>query len=610
MYCNKIAFSQTENLRFEHLTTSDGLSEGVVYKILQDSRGYLWFATHDGLNRYDGYSFTVFKNMPFDSLSLWNNHVLELFEDSRKILWVGTIYGLHRFDYQTETFHRYLNDVNDVFSLPNNSIVSMNEDRFGNLWIGTENGLCYIETGMLKNERLGSLPFHRIESGFLEKTSQLPTIILSLLFDSEGTLWIGTNNHLYSLREGDTTVTPMIQGEKSVVEIHEEPRGVLWLGTLNGLSRYEIGTKQYQIVPEIRSKDINDHAVREIITAHDGNLWFATHAGLYQRDSKSNTFQRYTNQPTDSRSLSNNRLYSLCQDNSGVLWIGTFGSGVDRINLQQKRFIHYKHLGESVQEQRDNMVISLLEDHLGKIWIGTWENNISVFDRKTDEWEKIKTPYSTIHFLKEDRYQNIWIGTGEFLRYNRKANSFITTIPHLFYATYLDSASLWCVLNGIIYTVDLHTQNISTYSYDAQLSGSTSAIISDSSGHLWFNGNGLHVINLKTKKVKSYYHDPRNQKSISSYDVSSIHFDASGVLWVGTIGGGLNRFNSNDETFTHYLEEDGLANNVVYGILEDEQNNLWLSTNRGISRFNPATGQFRNYDVDDGLQANEFNNRA
>ncbi len=603
--------SQSENLRFEHLTTNDGLSEGVVYQIIQDSKGYLWFGTHDGLNRYDGYSFKVFKYDPYDLLSLRSNVMLTIFEDSRSMLWIGTMNGLHQFNRETETFRWFSHQENDTTSLPGNGINSITEDRHGNLWIGTNRGLCTINSEELMNNRQ-PLIFSHIRNGFHEKESIHSYSVQSVYVDSSGTLWVGTDIGVYFLPEGGNKLQNIISDEHNVTTFFEEPRGIIWIASLNGLRKYYRTTNEHILISELRSiARKNDKGVRAILKTHDGTLWFATFIGLMRYNSQTDKWVRYTKDPRDSRTLNNNRLYSICLDKSGVLWIGTFGSGVNRVNLAQKKFYHYKHTGESVLEQHDNMVMSLLEDLYGKIWIGTWENHAVEFDRLTNRWLRHRTFNPLVNSIAEDAHRNIWFGTSSGIdKFDRRRNRIVSDTVEGVNKILVKDNVLWYGRRGSLFKRDLVTNHESSVMFDSTSSISPTSIQRDDMGEIWFAGRGLFRYNEETNRLKNYRHEPGNQQSISSDGIYSICIARDGTVWIGSSDAGLNRFNRYDESFTHYFEKDGLPNNVVYGILEDDDGSLWLSTNRGISRFNPNTGTFRNFDEEDGLQANEFNRGA
>ncbi|MBI3194611.1 MAG: hypothetical protein HYZ34_09135, partial [Ignavibacteriae bacterium] len=411
---------------------------------------------------------------------------------------------------------------------------------------------------------------------------------------------------------GETKPLLVIQQEHDVVTIIEEPRGELWIGSLDGLRKYNIATGTHTFIKEIRSEVTpNEKGVREILKANDGTVWFATHTGLFMYDKRTDVFYSYTNNPRDPGTVSNNRVYSLCQDNSGVLWIGTFGSGISRVNLEQKKFHHYKYSGTSISGQRNNMVMSLLEDSQGKIWVGTWENQLVEFTRETNIWKGYTTSHSTINCLSEDEEGNIWIGNDAALqKFERSTGRIETIFVGPVYNVIMEKNFLWIARLGEICKLNPETGDVSKFLVDSARLLNASNIRFDKSGNIWFSNGNLFFYDLKKHRVTVFQHEPNNIQSISSNSVSSICVGNDGTVWVGTYEAGLNRYEHATNSFKHYLEKDGLPNNVIYGILEDEKGNLWLSTNRGISRFNPPTETFRNFDVDDGLQANEFNRGA
>ncbi len=604
------AISQTENLRFQHLTTEDGLSEGVVYCILQDTKGFLWFGTNDGLDRYDGYSITAFKNKPYDSLSLIGSQVITLLEDKYGGFWVGTQKGLHRFDSETETFQRYQHHPQKPTSITQNDIHSLCEDSSGNIWIGTGNGLDFVTAGSLGSSSKQSITFQHITNGFLETKSKSNVVVRSLTCNSSGTVWIGTYSHLYSFHPGDTAVTHVYTfqdffGNPAQANVMcEFPRGTLWIGMMDELFRYEISTGNIISVQEFHSASANEKTVRAILPDHEGNLWFATHAGLYKLNKELHSFQRFTHIPTDTRTLSKERLYALCQDRSGVLWVGTFGTGVDRTNLIRKQFQHFRVSSDS----KMNMVTSLFEDQIGHVWFSDWEHGLFELDRKTNI-SNLFNISQELNGMTELDDENILFAFKVNMEYIRDQRKFIKSQTTSVSSFVPDGEAVWFTDGASLKKFNFTTNELLKEFPVSMFEGTPSPVLVDSKGILWISQSGLWSLNPETREMKRYRYDPNNLKSISSESITSMCEDDAGMIWIGTREG-LNRFDRKDETFTHYFEKDGLPNDVIYGILKDETGSLWMSTNRGLSRLNPATGTFRNFDVDDGLQANEFNAKA
>ncbi len=603
--------SQTLDRNFRHLTTEDGLSEGVVYCIIQDHKGFMWFGTHDGVNRYDGYTCKVFKHDPYDSTSLSNNQVTALFEDSHGAIWIGTQNGLNRFDSKTETFKRFQHDPDNPKTLLDNAVGAISEDKVGNLWIGTSFGLDYIPNSDLAFATVSSNVVSHVQSGF--KDAIRPIIINSLYCDPSGILWIGTQKQLYSLYQGDTSVTLKISEVNEALSLLEHPKGTLWIGTFNGLLQYDIEKGTITHHPELISKETHDKTVRSILADAKGSLWMATFNGLYQHSVTVDSFQNYLNDPKDIKSLNNNRTYSLFIDKSSVLWIGTFGSGVNYTLLERKQFHTIRNNDKSVKSQNFNMVSSVMEDRTGNLWVGTFESGIAKVNRGNSTWTYYLPIHPKVNTISEDYFGNVWIGTNsgltKFSFVNKSMN--MNEVLHL-QATCIkrDSNFLLVSQYAKISKIDIEGHLVAEYHFDSSYHDFAGTFLKDKNGILWISEQGLCRFDPSTGSSLVYRHNPNDVQSISSNKISTLCKDNANVLWIGTAGQGLNRLNEAAGTFTHFREKQGLANDYIYEIVSEEAGYLWLSTNKGISKFDPVTESFRNYDVEDGLQANEFNRGA
>lgn len=605
----------------------------------------MWFGTKDGLNRYDGYSFVVYQHNPFDSTTISANFITALFEDSRRLIWIGTLNGgLNCYDRSSENFYpiRYLSSTANAFS----EIKSIAEDKSGNIWVGTKsNGLVKIsfdnKNSFHPNIRQYLLP--------TRKANKIISLSISAIgFDSKGTLWVGTENgliqfdpatekhisHEINTRNPKAPTSPY---DKNVNSIYESKEGELWLGTLSGLvkfNRNDMSYKQYPHHFEVYRYGWGN--IIKIVEDNLGKLWLATPGELMCFDPSSNSYFYYKNDPFNLQSLSFNSISSLYFDNTNILWIGTAGMGINIYDFKSNRFstltrkkdVNSRIAGFSIRsmlEENENVlwisadvlyrwnrktgelksyetssnkldsfgntgVWSMIKSHDGKIWTATTEG-VYRYDPGTDNAQQYKynpadvdgLPQKEIYHVLEDSHQTIWIATLNYL--SKLIDVDKGTFQHFRYQTE------WITNNEI-----------------------KPIIHQDFQGDLWLGTqDGLKKFNPSIKKFISYINDPYNPNSLSNNSIKSICDDPiqpNKYLWIGTAGGGLNRFDFEKESFKHFTEANGLPNNVVYGILPDDNGNLWLSTNKGLSRFNIKEFTFRNFDVRDGLQSNEFNSGA
>lgn len=600
--------AQTNHLRFEHLTVDDGLSQNLVYTILQDHRGFLWFGTKDGLNRYDGYRFTIFRHDPFASTSVSGHEVKALYEDRAGNLWIGSA-GLNRFDRMTETFVRYLHDPANPSSLSHNDVHAIAEDHNGVLWVGTANGL-----NRLAPDRAGlfTRSFHEPNN----QQSLSHNQITALLVDRSGTLWIGTPQGLNALPSGSTADFVQYHLKDDFVNfLYEDRHGLLWAGTPSGLFRLDPrggGTQTFQHYPLLSAPHSLrwERSITAIQERPDGKFWVGTYVGLAVFDPQTGACHFIRHDPRDPHSLSFDVVLSVYQDRGGGVWLGTSGKGLNRLNLYAKSFHHYGGTGQRFSELHDFSVKGILEDQSGLLWI-TANDRVYQLDRSASQWQRLQAVTLPVGSIIEEPQGVLWFHSGSgFFKFDPRGKrmSFV-------------QSGLGNEDNFTVITVDGVRNSVTritgllTRARSLNLKGIfVHRIYRDAGGVFWLAGDaGLLRLNPADSSVHSYRNDPRNPSSLSYNVVYSILPDPrepNRFLWLGTAGGGLNCLDMATEKFTHFTEKDGLPNDVVYGILPDRQGRLWMSTNRGLSVFDPQTKTFRNFDVRDGLQSNEFNRNA
>jgi PAS domain S-box-containing protein len=634
-------------IQFERISIESGLSQSSVLCIYQDSMDFLWFGTYEGLNRYDGYTFKVYKNDPENPFSLSNNNIEAIIEDHLGVLWIGTEDGLNRFDREKEQFIRYKNNPNDPGSLSNNYVRSIYEDRSGILWIGTQGG------GLNQFDRKKDKFIHYINNPSNPK-SLSQNNVLSILEDRHGRLWIGTDYGLnYFDRETkeftryvNDPQNPHSISPNGVWRIYEDRSGNLWIGTWGGgLNRFDPQKNRfvrYQNNPN-DPNSLSNNIVRSIHEDRSGNLWIGTYGGGLSRfvagsqGGDNGRFIHYQNNPQDPTSLSGNSVLSIFEDQLGILWIGTNFNGINKYNLGKRQFVLYKNHPNDVNSLSMNTINTIYEDSEGMIWIGTNGGGLDRLDRKKIRFTHYvynpQDPNSLsnnmIRSVYEDRYNRLWIGTENGLNYfNRKKGKFIryqndSNNPHSIsnnnaWSIYEDWAgNLWVgTFGGGLNRFDYAKGEFTRYVHDQNDPKSISdnfiwTMYEDSSGIFWIGTltGGLNRFDPEKGTFFHYQSDYQNSYSISDNKVICLYEDRTGTIWLGT-SNGLNKFDRNAGTFRRYSESDGLPNNSVQGILEDDHGNLWIGTNHGLSKFNPTTGRYKNYFENYGLQGNEFSTNA
>lgn len=654
--------AQPRRLTFEQISIEQGLSQSIVYCILQDQKGFLWFGTEDGLNKYDGYNFTILRHDPHQSNSLSYNEIRAMYEDSAGVLWIGTFFGgLNKYDPAMERFTNYRNIPGNSQSLSHNNVRAISEDKSGNLWIGTDDGLNKFDRT--------TETFTRFHHAAANPSSLSHNTVNAIYADRTGTLWVGTDSGLNALTLGANGDIPAFKqhrhdaadrrslSDNAVTAIYADRAGSLWVGTQNGLNKLvrAAGAKsppsfvRYQNDPRhLNSLSHND--VRAIFEDRAGTLWIGTNGGgLNLLDHERNTFMRFQNNPHDPTSISYNQVYVICEDRSGIIWLGTYGGGVNKIVSPQKPFALYQPDPNNSNSLPQEIVWAIYEDAGGILWIGTHGGGLTRLDRTKNLYTHYQYDPQNPHSLSNNIVRLIypargdpdvlWIGThgGGLNRFDMKTGRFTrylhdpgdpTSISHNELRSICEdqAGALWIGTNGgglnklIPGTAQNSSPKFIRYRHDPNNPASLSndfvrAIYEDPrevGQGLWIGtqGGGLNKFDRRTETFTHYRADPNLPNSLNNDYILCLYADHAGVLWLGTWGGGLNKFDRDKGVLAYYTSSEGLPNNEIYGILEDDDGHFWISTNRGLSRFTPATAVFKNYSVEDGLQSNEFNGGA
>ncbi len=612
------SFAQRPDLKFEHFNTRNGLVKNFVSNVSQDGKGIMWFATENGLNKFDGYNFSLYQNNLLDTNSLQSNSVRSIYEDKQKNLWIGTSKGLDLFDRKNNHFIRIVN--------LEKSIETVYEDQFNNLWVSTNLGDLYLVDRVSRKISL----YHKAD------TSENNIGALSSLFeDSEGTLWYVNEKEIRIIDRANKTLTKTDIKINLPTCIFEDSKKNLWFGTRKeGLSLYNRASKKH-IRLSLDTKNMTSDSEEAIFCmAEDsqGKLWIGRqHKGLDILDVDRKTIYNYHPNPSDAGSIGSHTIYSVCRDKNDNMWLGTFNGGVNRANVQ--KFGHYKNTGSDGKGLNHNNILSFCEDAQANIWISTDGGGLNCYDSKKAKFAYFlndpKNPHSiSNNFVTQvinDRAGFIWAGfwNGGLDKFDMAKNIFkhyrhnpkdpASLVCDNVWKIFEDSDSnLWVGTTEGLDVLDRMSGKFIHYNkMNSGLSdNSIFSIFEDNDHNLWVaTANGLNRLNKKDNTFTSFFNHENDPKSISNNVILSLFQDSKDRLWICTRNG-LNLYNKVTNSFTKYFESDGLPSNSLCSILEDRKGNLWISTQNGISVFNPDTKNIQNYNVKDGLQDNEFKQYA
>jgi ligand-binding sensor domain-containing protein/serine phosphatase RsbU (regulator of sigma subunit) len=585
------------NVSFNHLTIENGLSQSAVNCIFQDKQGFMWFGTQDGLNRYDGYNFKVFKNKSSDSASLSDNFIFSIFEDSSGTLFIET---------QSGKINKY-NPVNESFTIVSRDNLNFNKMKMSSFLALRYEGSDIKWYGGQKKD-IG-LVRENLKTG--EKKS-----------------------FLYSSNKNSLS-------DDKVYSVIRDKNGFLWIGTTNGLNKLneETGEFQHFTNDPKNPNSISDNWVWPLFEDSNGNLWVGTvHGGLNKFDQKAGTFTRFRNDPTNPKSISDDYILSIYQDRGGIIWVGTNSGGVNYFNPSQYAFEHYFNIPGNKNSLSDNNVLSMFVGKKGFYWIGTRNGGLNKFDYQAKTFTNFRhnplNPNSinsnSIQTIYQDKSGLLWIGNfnAGLNSFNSETNNFKSYVNDPKNPNSLTDNRVYAIIedkNGFIwigtYAGGLNRLDKSTgkiISYKSNPDDSTSltsnnvwSLALDNDGNLWVGtfGGGISVLDKSNNMFTHFKNNPKDPRSLCDDNIIRVFKDSKGNMWIGTTKG-LCRYFSDTHTFKTYSEDDGLANNFVFGILDDGSGNLWISTNKGLSKFDPGTEKFKNYYIEDGLQDNEFNQNA
>lgn len=630
--CLSTSKAQTgfDKISFRNITVEDGLSQSAVFAIEQDKSGYIWFGTADGLNRYDGYDFTHFRHNPSNQHSISDNFILCIEQADDGYLWVGTNGGgVNRYDPQTGEFKRYLADTDGAIS--SNDVYTVC-DFNGTLCIGTANGLNIFDP---KTETFKHYLFDNTDE-YVVWDFMVMGGVLYLATDYGLRYYNPERDDVYTVMRGDFAV---LDGS-FIYSIMETKNHEIWVGSDNGLFAF---TKEGQLLDYMdRSSDLEESVITCLHQDSDGNIWIGSNGeGIDIYNPKTNLIYHAHHNPYDNMSVSENAINDIFEDRSGVVWIGTYGGSVNKYDKYLNQFELYAHQKGNEKGLNSRLVFSIYEDTDNTIWVGTDGGGLNKIERNVKTGQEEYTFYQSNESPTSISGDRVWaiepnsegnlylglrgggvnlfnpkLGTSQVVEYQLPDEYDI--LKDEVYSLHLQNDSvLWIGSDAglIIYHIDdgsFSHHMVDTGEYRPFNSNTVLAMMQDSKGRNWVGtfGGGVNWFSEEKGLYKKFRHH-RNDSTAISYDkVMCVFEDSKQRIWIGTFGGGLNRFIESDNSFEIITHEDGLPNDVVYGILEDEKGSLWLSTNRGICQFNPDSMTFRNYDYSNNLQSDEFNQGA
>ncbi|MCG8581920.1 MAG: response regulator [Bacteroidales bacterium] len=619
-----------DSLYFRNLRMKDGLPGSSINTILQDSLDFIWIGTNDGLCRYDGENFKIFKSTPNDQNTISDNNVQNLFLNQHGNLYIMTAHGLDFFDLKQQKIHRV--QVHENGGIIDHSPTDIVETKAGDIFISSYySGISYKKKddktfrylfndlsnkSSLSSDRISHLELYEdslLVIGYWDNgvdifnlstwTNQdfqkyanapvAPANVNTLAIDANSGVWIGTKQglsylnletrqfeHFYHTKKHENFLP-----DNDVIALHIDSYDNLWIGTRDGglsisnctdILRHGTKAQYSKYTSNYQKGSLSYRTVLSIFEDNNKDVWIGTHGGgLNYVENRKHRFSMLQHQPGISNSLSYNKVWGITEDQSGNLWLGTDGDGVNVWSKQKGVFKHYQHDENRPTSISDNAIISACTDYTGAIWLGTYEGGLNRFIPANQSFKRYQSPQgipvNDIRCLYEDDEQVLWAGLnqGGICKYDRANDRFV---QHPVIASE-DVRSIVKIKN---------TLWIGTY------------------------GDGLISLNLINRKVKKYNQEKTN--SNSPQVIFTLMADSDDNLWIGTADTGLCYFNTQDETFTPYQTQDGLSNNKIHQILKNNDNTLWMSTNSGISQFNKASEKFINYDWNQGVQSEESHN--
>ena len=629
--------SYSQQYIFTNYSINNGLSQSVVNCILQDSKGYIWIGTQNGLNRFNGENFDVYSYNPVDSCSISNNWIYSIAEDAAGNLWIGTKGGLNKYNAKQNNFKRIVYQTDfaydlsqycyDVICLKNGNIL-INTPPLISVYNIEENSFTHFE--------------NRLEYDGAVKDVKIPA-----LEDTDGKIWVGstTGLTLFSIQTNEFSYFPFVLKNGYIFEnvnvtaLFKDNKANLWVGTTSGLFILNPDVNRFEELQfsfnQNEQAPFENTCIRAITENKNGNLIVGTEGnGLFVISPESPgtvTIQNYT---TGNSDLGHNIVQALIIDKSENLWVGTL-QGISKTDLKKKKFILYrKSNSPNSLDLLGNVIASLYKNDDGILWVGNWGQGLNLVNRKTGEVEHFSTrhsgnhyiPNDFVHVIFKDSEGEIWLGTRNGILIYDKSGNILVDWKTYFKNSLLpnfNNVRIYMIIqdrdlnysigtqNGL-YKINLKKSAVDVFQKELDANYQLSAnlvycLLEDSEGLIWIaTVSGLDVYNPVTKKIR---HFRKEEKGLSDDFIISLCEDKKGDIWIGTATY-LNIYIKKDSTFTYYSQEQGLPNNRIFEIVKDKNNDIWVATGKGLCKFDSKQNIFHTFTLEDGLQSLEFNLRA
>ncbi|MBC7889341.1 MAG: response regulator [Ferruginibacter sp.] len=635
------SFAQPAPYQFNRIDISKGLSNNQVNSIFKDAKGFMWFGTMAGLNRYDGNKFKVFKHDARDSTSLNDDFITRIMEGPGGKLWVDTRRGFTIFDITRESFDSNISAALSKMSIPASTITSIVKDSTGDFWF-------------LMNQR-SLYKYHSAnqQTSLVYSTRLSTALLTSFALDKLGNKWLikenggiekldsKTNKALGTI----TAVSSIFKNETYNYNLFADAQNELWIfaaGDPKGLLNYNPVTGKLRIITKDQGTcRLNNNNVINLLQDNKGKIWINTdHGGINVLDKTNYTMHYILNNVDDNKSISQNSISAAYKDNGGIIWIGTYKKGISYYLENSIKFPLYKHQPSNKNSLPYDDVNRFAEDAKGNLWIGTNGGGLIYYDRLKSTYiqythnpaDASSLSNDVIVSLYLDHQQRLWIGTyfggmdrldgNRFIHYRHDPANPHSLSDDRVYEIYEDSKkNLWIgTLNGGLDRLD-REKNI-FYHHKAGDPNSIqanyiSSIIEDKAGDLWIGTSyGIAVYHYQTGTFTYYIHSQNDSTTISQNNIICIMEDSRGLVWVGTRDG-LNVFNKKNKNFQYFRREDGLPSNAILNVLEDDKHHLWISTPEGLATIEVQMGTAglvtitpKKYEESDGMQGKDFNENA
>ena len=623
------AKAQPGNIWFENYLAKDGLSGEIIHAIYQDKKGYMWFGTNEGLNKFDAYRFTAYRHIADDPSSISNNIVYGILEDDKENLWVATHSGLNLFHRESGTFTRFMASTMSTDSLSNNYIQTLFKDKLGNIWLGTWDGLDKMLVEYTKDNKVKSVKFkHHILKPEIKSNP-----INSLAEDAQGLLWVAKSKKGFYSYDTKTEKSTFFQydsinensiSHENIKKVYKDNENKIWFATWGGgLNLLNDGKDGFIRFP--KSTILNQNEINTVFEDSHKNFWLGTEGGLLLYDRKKKTYVEYLS--SERTNLSKNNITRIFEDKDQGMWIGTFGGGVNYFNLRKQKFEYIKNISNGIPLKSVNRFLVDTDESV----LLAKSNGISVFNPtnltvKEMGWNKNHAgELPDVRSLFKDSQNCLYVGMNKGLGLYKIVNDNLVELPLPLELKNLVKNSLvmdvltdknnntWIATDdkGLI-RLDAKNQLRQFYKTENPHSlwdNKVYKLIQDSKGEIWatVNGSVEKILQDGNGKVQfiHYGHSIAGEIGLKNRWVRNVLEDQSGNLWLST-NMGLSVYFKAKQTLKTYTVDDGLPSNDIMGVLEDGKGNLWISSNNGLSKFNPSKRIFRNYGTDDGLMPGAF----